>query len=52
MEGKGAHGSLMIAEAKLWEPLQAYLYRLKIELLQSGEAINEMSNPSESEPWR
>lgn len=43
--GEGAEGKLMITEAKLWEPLNAYLYRVKIELLQQGETIDEYEQP-------
>lgn len=44
-QGVGAEGTLPLAEAKLWEPLNAYLYVLKIELLQSGEVIDEYEQP-------
>ncbi|MEC0138929.1 beta-glucuronidase [Paenibacillus macerans] len=43
--GEGAQGSLLVAEAKLWEPLRAYLYTLKIELRQNGETIDEYEQP-------
>lgn len=44
-QGEGAEGTLQLAEAKLWEPLNAYLYVLKMELLQSGEVIDEYEQP-------
>lgn len=44
-QGVGAESTLQLAEAKLWEPLNAYLYVLKIELLQSGEVVDEYEQP-------
>jgi len=44
-QGEGAQGSLPVPDAKLWEPLKAYLYTLKVELLQNGDVIDEYEQP-------
>jgi len=36
---------LTLSEAKLWEPLNAYLYTLKVELIQNGEVVDEYELP-------
>ncbi len=44
-QGEGAHGSLGLAGARLWEPMNAYLYTLKVELVHGGEIIDEYDQP-------
>ncbi|HZG86039.1 beta-glucuronidase [Paenibacillus sp.] len=44
-KGEGTQGSLQISDAKLWEPLNAYLYMLKVELTQGGKFIDEYEQP-------
>ncbi|MGG4146721.1 beta-glucuronidase [Paenibacillus algorifonticola] len=44
-QGEGAQVSFLLADAKLWEPLNAYLYTLKVELVQGGEIIDEYDQP-------
>jgi beta-glucuronidase len=41
----GEAGSFKINDVKLWEPLNAYLYRLKIELSNAGEVIDVYEQP-------
>ncbi|MBT2288431.1 beta-glucuronidase [Paenibacillus albidus] len=43
--GTEVSGKLDIPHVKLWQPLNAYLYTLKIELLQSGQAIDVYEQP-------
>jgi beta-glucuronidase len=42
---KGAEGSFTISDVKLWEPLNAYLYTLKIQLIQDGEVLDVYEQP-------
>ena len=44
-QGEGAQGSLSVPDAKLWEPLKAYLYTLKVELFQNGDVVDEYEQP-------
>lgn len=37
---EGPSGTIQLPNVRLWEPLNAYLYQLKIELIQNGEAID------------
>ncbi len=41
----GDKGSLFISDVKLWEPLNAYLYTLKIDLSKEGEIIDVYEQP-------
>ncbi|MEK4249425.1 beta-glucuronidase [Paenibacillus sp. FSL W7-1287] len=43
--GEGAQGRLELDDVQLWEPLQAYLYTLKVELLQSGGIVDVYEEP-------
>ncbi|ASA22862.1 beta-glucuronidase [Paenibacillus donghaensis] len=45
VSGTEVSGKLGIPHVKLWQPLNAYLYTLKIELLQSGQAIDVYEQP-------
>ncbi|MDQ0256706.1 beta-glucuronidase [Evansella vedderi] len=38
--GEGDRGTITIPEVKLWEPLNAYLYTLKVELLKDGKTVD------------
>jgi beta-glucuronidase len=40
VSGEGSEGLLAIDDVQLWEPLQAYLYTLKVELMQDGQTID------------
>lgn len=42
---EGAQGTATIDNVKLWEPLNAYLYTLKVELLKDGQAIDVYEQP-------
>ncbi|MDQ0916282.1 beta-glucuronidase [Paenibacillus sp. V4I5] len=44
-EAVGLSGSIRIEDAKLWEPLAAYLYSLKLELIQDGQVIDAYEQP-------
>jgi len=44
-EHQGPAGKICIHNAKPWEPLCAYLYQLKIELLQNGQVIDVYEQP-------
>ncbi|CAN7387962.1 beta-glucuronidase [Paenibacillus sp. LjRoot153] len=44
-ELEGVSGSIRIESAKLWEPLAAYLYTLKLELIQDGQVIDVYEQP-------
>ena len=45
-EAQGASGTFMIDNVKSWEPLKAYLYQLKIELLlQDGQVVDVYEQP-------
>ena len=39
-EGTGETGQITIGNVKLWEPLNAYLYKLKVELVKNGEVVD------------
>jgi beta-glucuronidase len=41
----GDSGAIMINDVKLWEPLHAYLYTLKIELAENGEMVDQYEQP-------
>ncbi len=41
----GTEGAIKIPEVKLWEPLNAYLYSLKIELTKEGQTIDVYEQP-------
>lgn len=41
----GKEGELCISNVKLWEPLNAYLYTLKIELTKGGKIIDVYEQP-------
>ncbi|MEK5061421.1 beta-glucuronidase [Paenibacillus sp. FSL H7-0326] len=42
---EGQTGTIRIDAAKLWEPLQSYLYSLKVELFQDGNVIDIYEQP-------
>ncbi|HZG86056.1 beta-glucuronidase [Paenibacillus sp.] len=44
-ESLGAAGTLTIDQAKLWEPLNAYLYQLRLELLDDGNVVDVYEQP-------
>ncbi|UOF89308.1 beta-glucuronidase [Fodinisporobacter ferrooxydans] len=44
-EANGLNGMCRIQDVKLWEPMNAYLYTLKVELLQNGETIDIYEQP-------
>ncbi|MFE4243329.1 beta-glucuronidase [Peribacillus butanolivorans] len=41
----GVSGTIMLNGAKLWEPLNAYLYTLNIELSENGEMVDQYEQP-------
>jgi beta-glucuronidase len=41
----GASGTITISNVKLWEPLNAYLYTLNIELNKNGETLDKYEQP-------
>ncbi|MCP8970509.1 beta-glucuronidase [Ectobacillus ponti] len=43
--GEGAAGTLAIADVRLWEPLHAYLYNLRVELLEAGDVVDVYEQP-------
>lgn len=43
--GEGFRGRLEVGNVQLWEPLQAYLYTLKVELVQSGQTVDVYEEP-------
>lgn len=43
--GEGAQGTLEIDDVKLWEPLNAYLYTLKVELVNDGQTVDVYEEP-------
>lgn len=43
--GEGAEGRLEFDEVQLWEPLQAYLYTLKVELVKQGRTVDVYEEP-------
>lgn len=42
---QGSQGKIEIPEVKLWYPLAAYLYTLKIELIKDGQVIDVYEQP-------
>ncbi|MCR8636521.1 beta-glucuronidase [Paenibacillus radicis (ex Xue et al. 2023)] len=44
-QASGQSGTIFIKDAKLWEPLQAYLYTLKVELVKDGQVIDSYEQP-------
>jgi len=44
-ELSGPQGSISINDVKLWEPLNAYLYRLKVSLMDGEQVIDEYEQP-------
>lgn len=40
---KGAKGNIEISDVKLWEPMNAYLYELKIDLLKDEDLVDSYS---------
>ncbi|MED4227535.1 beta-glucuronidase [Neobacillus cucumis] len=44
-EAEGASGTIHIPNVKLWEPLNAYLYTLKVELEEDGDTIDVYEQP-------
>ncbi|CAM3765177.1 hypothetical protein MALU111345_20090 [Marinicrinis lubricantis] len=43
--GEGSKGCLEYDNVRLWEPLNAYLYTLKVELVRSGQTVDEYEEP-------
>jgi len=44
-EAEGREGTVRLANAVLWEPLKAYLYSLKVDLIQDGAVIDTYEQP-------
>lgn len=44
-EGKGHSGTFTISDVTLWEPLNAYLYTLHVELIQDNQTIDMYDQP-------
>jgi len=44
-ESQGASGTIPIDKVKLWEPLNSYLYQLKLEIMQDGQVIDVYEQP-------
>jgi beta-glucuronidase len=44
-QGAGCEGRLSIQNVRLWVPLNAYLYKLKVELLEDGEVLDVYEQP-------
>lgn len=44
-ESRGLQGTVFIPDVKLWEPLNAYLYTLRVELTKDGEPIDVYGQP-------
>lgn len=44
-EIEGMQGKMNIQDVKLWEPLNAYLYTLKVELMKDNEVIDVYEQP-------
>ena len=44
-EAAGPSGEIRISDVKLWEPLHAYLYSLKVELIQDGQVVDLYEEP-------
>lgn len=45
VEGEGQEGKLVIPDVVLWEPMNAYLYTLKIDLLNHDNVIDSYEQP-------
>ncbi|GIO41374.1 beta-glucuronidase [Paenibacillus apis] len=45
VSGAGSQDSLQFENVRLWEPLNAYLYTLRIELLRDGQAVDVYEEP-------
>lgn len=43
--GEGAAGMLLIDNARLWQPLNAYLYTLRVELLRNAAIVDVYEQP-------
>ncbi|MDQ8735621.1 beta-glucuronidase [Paenibacillus sp. LHD-38] len=44
-ETQGQSGTITIDNVKTWEPLNAYLYQLKLEIMQDGQVIDVYEQP-------
>ena len=44
-EAEGKEAEIKIADLKLWQPLDAYLYTAKVELLQDGKVVDSYEEP-------
>lgn len=44
-QSNGAQGEISIADVKLWEPLNAYLYSLKVELIKEYHVVDVYIQP-------
>lgn len=44
-EHSGRYGAVRINDVKLWEPLNAHLYTLRVELIQAGDVIDVYEQP-------
>lgn len=44
-ESEGAQGTVVIDNVKLWEPLNAYLYTLNVQLVKDGKTIDVYEQP-------
>ncbi|MRH43223.1 beta-glucuronidase [Aquibacillus halophilus] len=42
---EGANETISIPNVKLWEPLNAYLYTLKVELVENGQTVDAYEQP-------
>nr|WP_154959154.1 beta-glucuronidase [Paenibacillus xylanexedens] len=42
---EGESGTMIISDVRLWEPLDAYLYTLRVELVTEGETIDVYEQP-------
>ncbi|WP_314003756.1 beta-glucuronidase [uncultured Paenibacillus sp.] len=44
-ESSGLYDTISINEVKLWEPLNSYLYTLKVELIKDGKVVDVYEQP-------
>jgi len=44
-EGQGTSGTITIENVKQWEPLNAYLYQLKLEVIEKGLVVDVYEQP-------
>ncbi|HUC94366.1 MAG TPA: beta-glucuronidase [Paenibacillus sp.] len=44
-ESSGLYDTISINEVKLWEPLNSYLYTLKVELIKDGQVVDVYEQP-------